>query len=405
MKVCAEYEDQITAFTAHRALLDKGAEPEDIEVRSPYPLSEHPIPPHRSKPMIMRNVVRVFWLLGLIGGFSFITWTQWEWGLTAKTGGQPLVAIPINSIIMYECGMITAIIVTTLMFFIETRRYRQLVPAIEEDMIVANGYIALVVSGNSANKAKEWLENTNARSIATYVLPLAFLALTMSGCSGTYIQTTRWDNMRQQAVIKPGEAPADAPPPQSLRMPTAAEQVVKPLQPMGWLYYGDQKEFDAQEAALKTMEDDLEAKIKAKQIKRKDANKQLRDARNKLKDIEPEILLYKGGVPAEVRDAKNPVTADEASVADGKALYELNCAQCHGVTGQGEGGVGEKWGGPTVVPHLGDGAKYGDTSAYPDSYFYHYLLVGKNSMPSFAYKVTSKEAWDIVNYLRQLQKQ
>ena len=73
MKVCAEYEEQVAAFTAHRSLLDNGADPEDIEIRSPYPLSEHPIPPHRSKPMIVRNVARVFWLLGLIGGFSFIT--------------------------------------------------------------------------------------------------------------------------------------------------------------------------------------------------------------------------------------------------------------------------------------------------------------------------------------------
>lgn len=406
MKVCAEYEDQIAAFTAHRALLDKGADPEDIEVRSPYPLSEHPIPPHRSKPMIMRNVVRVFWLLGLLTGFSFITFTQWEWGLTAKTSGQPLVAIPINAIIMYECGMITAIIVTTLMFFIETRRYRQLVPAIEEDMIVANGYIALVVSGSSANKAKEWLESTNARSIASYVLPLAFTAFFLSGCSGTYIGTTRWDNVRQQAVVKPGEAAADAPPPMSLRMPTAAEQEVKPLQPLGWMYYGNQKEFDAAEAGVKAREDELEEKVKKKEIAPKDASKirrQLREAKAEYEDLKPEILVYKSSVPTEVRDAKNPVSADEKSLARGKELYELNCAQCHGATGKGEGGVGAKWGGPDVVPHLGDAAKYGDTKAYSDGYLYHYIIVGKNNMPAFGYKLTARETWDIVNYLRNLQ--
>lgn len=403
MKVCAEYEDQVTAFTAQRALLDKGVDPEDIELRSPYPVSEHPIPPHRSKPMIMRNVVRVFWLLGLIGGFSFITFTQWEWGLTAKTSGQPLVAIPINAIIMYECGMITAIIVTTLMFFVETRRYRQLVPPIEEDMIVANGYLALVIGGDKAEKAKEWLEGTNARSIVSYVLPLALTTFLLSGCSGTYIQTTRWDNLRQQVVIKPGEAPADAPAPFSLRMPTAAEQEVKPLQPLGWMYYGDQKEFDAAESAFKALEDDLNAKVKAKEMKRKDVNKQLRAERKKLDELKPEILLYKSGVPTEVRNAPNPVPSNEASLKKGEELYKLNCAMCHGETGMGEGKVGEVWGGPEVVPHLGDGAKYGDTSAYPDGFFYHNITVGKNLMPSFGYKLTAKETWDIVNYLRKLQ--
>lgn len=394
MKVCAEYEEQIAAFTAHRALLDKGADPEDIELRSPYPLSEHPIPPHRSKPMIVRNVVRVFWLLGLIGGFSFITFTQWEWGLTAKTGGQPLVAIPINAIIMYECGMITAIIVTTLMFFIETRRYRQLVPALEEDMVVANGYIALVVSGESAKKAKDWLDGTNARSIVSYMLPLAFFSLFLSGCAT--------GNMRYQQVYKPGEVPADPPPAFSLRMPSVAEQEVKPLPPLGYMYYGDQTAYERGEAELKQLETDLGAKgdLKAAQIAR-----QVRQRRAELDldELKPEILQYKSAVPAEVRDAKNPVARDEASLARGEILYTLNCAQCHGVTGKGEGGVGEVWGGPAVVPHLGDSAKYGDESTYPDGFFYHNIIVGKNLMPSFGYKLTTREVWDIVNHLRKLQ--
>ena len=395
MKVCAEYEDQITAFTAHRAILDKGADPEDIELRSPYPLSEHPIPPHRSKPMIMRNVVRLMWLCGLLGGFSFLTFTQWEWGLTAKTGGQPLVAVPINAIPMYECGMITAIIVTTIMFFVETRRYRQLVPALEEDMPVANGYIALVVSGDSAKKAKEWLDGTNARSVVSFVLPLAITSFLMTGCAT--------GNLRYQQVIKPGEAPADMPAPTSLRMPTVAEQEVKPLQPLGWLYYGDQLAFERAEADFKRQEAELEEKVKNKQMKRKDVNKQLRKMRRDLDEYKPEILLYKSGVPSEIRDAKNPVPYDEASKKRGAELYALNCAQCHGVTGKGEGAVGAKWGGPEVVPHLGDAAKYGDESRYPDGFFYHNIIVGKNLMPSFGYKLTSREVWDIVNHIRELQ--
>jgi mono/diheme cytochrome c family protein len=403
MKVCAEYEDQIAAFTAHRSILDQGADPEDIELRSPYPLSEHPIPPHRSKPMIVRNVVRVFWLLGLIGGFAFITFTQWEWGLTAKTGGQPLVAIPINSIIMYECGMITAILVTTLMFFVETRRYRQLVPALEEDMVVANGYIALVVSGESAKKAKKWLEETNARSVVSYILPLAFTAFLLNGCSGTFIGTTRWDNLRQQSVYKPGEVPADLPPPYSLRMPTVAEQEVVPEQPLGWMYYGDPIEFERAEAEFKTLETEYEAKVKSNEMKRKDVNKILRDKRLELDELKPEILLYKSGVPTEVRDAKNPVAYDDASKKRGAELYKVNCSQCHGLTGNGEGGVGAKWGGPDVVPHIGDASKYGDTGRYPDGFFYHNIIVGKNLMPSFGYKLTTHEVWDIVNYVRELQ--
>lgn len=395
MKVCAEYEDQIAAFTAQRKILEEGVEPDDIEIRSPYPLSEHAVPPHRSKPMIMRNVVRLMWLCGLLGGFAFLTFTQWEWGLTAKTGGQPLVAIPINAIIMYECGMITAILVTTLMFFVETRRYRQLVPPLEEDMVVANGYIALIVAGDKAKKAKEWLEDTNARSVVTYMLPLIISAMMFSGCAT--------GNLRYQAVIKPGEAPADLPAPFSIRMPSLAEQEVKPPQPLGWMYYGDQVAFERAEADYKALETDLNEKVKSKEMKRKDVNKILREKRKGLDEVKPEMLLYKSGVPKETRDAPNPVAYDDASKARGKELYALNCAQCHGVTGKGEGGVGAKWGGPKVVPHLGDASLYGDESKYPDGFFYHNIVVGKNLMPSFGYKLTAKETWDIVNHIRELQ--
>ncbi len=170
--------------------------------------------------MVGRLVVRLGWLCGILCGFSFLTFTQLEWGLTAKTGGQPLVAVPINAIPMYECGMITAILINTLMFFIETRRYRQLVPALEEDMPVANGYIALVVSGEAATKAKEWLNDSGARSVVSYVLPLLFMGTMMSGCAT--------HNMRYQVSLKPLEVPADMPPERSVRMPSIAEQAVVP---------------------------------------------------------------------------------------------------------------------------------------------------------------------------------
>ena len=262
-------------------------------------------------------------------------------------------------------------------------------------MPVANGYIALVVSGDSAKKAKEWLDGTNARSVVSFVLPLAITSFLMTGCAT--------GNLRYQQVIKPGEAAADMPAPTSLRMPTVAEQEVKPLQPLGWLYYGDQLAFERAEADFKRQEAELEEKVKNKQMKRKDVNKQLRKMRRDLDEYKPEILLYKSGVPSEIRDAKNPVAFDEESKKRGAELYALNCAQCHGATGKGEGAVGAKWGGPDIVPNLGDAAKYGDESRYPDGFFYHNIIVGKNLMPSFGYKLTSREVWDIVNHVRVLQ--
>ncbi len=395
MKVCAEFEEQVSAFNAHKGLIDKGADPEDIELRSPYPLSERPIPAHRSKPMVMRNVVRIMWLVGLIGGFSFLTYTQLEWGLTAKTGGQPLVAIPINSIIMYECGMITAILVTTLMFFVETRRYRQLVPPIEEDMPVAIGYIALVVSGESAKKAKEWLEDSGARNIVTYMLPLMCLGLLSSGCAT--------GNMRYQQTIKPLERAADLPAPQSVAMPNRAQQEVIPPQPYGWLTLGDQKAFDIADKQLSDKTKAIDEAVKAGTKQRKDANKEARALKKEYKSlfevIEPEISSRKSNaVPAELKDFKSPVEANQASLDNGKILYDRNCAQCHGATGGGDGKVGEVW--APAPPAIGS-AEYADK--YSDGGFYHFIMTGKNNMPAFGYKMTTKEIFDVVNYLRKLQ--
>jgi mono/diheme cytochrome c family protein len=344
--------------------------------------------------MVGRLVVRLGWLCGIIGGFSFLTFTQLEWGLTAKTGGQPLVAVPINAIPMYECGMITAILINTLMFFIETRRYRQLVPPLEEDMPVANGYIALVVSGEAATKAKEWLNESGARSVVSYVLPLLFMGTMMSGCAT--------HNMRYQAVLKPGEVAADLPPDRSVRMPTPAEQAVVPPQPYGWLYGGDQI---AYERAKLTLDNTIKAgdeAVKAGTKTRGEVNREAREARAAFaasaEDITPELLLLKTNtVPAELRDFKNPVPRDEASVARGEELYTNNCTQCHGAAGLGDGGVASGLG---VQP-----AKIGSPEyrTRGDGDLYHFIMTGKNLMPSFGYKLNTHEIMDILNYLRKLQ--
>lgn len=395
MKVCAEYEDQLSAFKAHRALLDKGANPEEIEIRSPYPLSEHAVPPCRSKPMVARNIVRLMWLCGIICGFSFLTFTQLEWGLTAKTSGQPLVAVPINAIPMYECGMITAILINTLMFFIETRRYRQLVPPLEEDMPVAIGYIVLVVSGEAATKAKEWLSESGARSVVSYALPLLFFGTMMSGCAT--------NNLRYQAAVKPLEVAADLPPERSIRMPSVAEAKVVPPQPYGWLYRGDQIAYDRAKEQLDARKKEIDEAVKAKTMKRSEANREQRNVQTEFdrtaEEVKPELwaLKEKAGVPSELANLKSPVADDAASRARGKKLYTINCQQCHGEKGDGKGGVAEPLG---VKP-----ATIGDPSyaSRSDGYLYHYIMIGKNQMPTFGYRLNTQEVFDIINHLRELQ--
>src|SRR5438477_11480064 len=157
MKICAEFLEEDAAIEGHQALLDGGISPDAIDVRSAYPLPDSILPPHRSHPMHLRNWVRILWVIGAMSGFSFLTYTQLIWPL--HTSGHPLVSLPINFIITYECGMITGLIMTLVFLFIETRRYRDLNPAQEEDLPVERGNIAIVVEGSALDKAMEILKS------------------------------------------------------------------------------------------------------------------------------------------------------------------------------------------------------------------------------------------------------
>ncbi len=388
MKVCADFLDQVDALNAHKELVDQGVEPKDIEIRSPYPLAEAPIPPHNTRPMIMRNVVRFMWLCGIIFGFSFLTYTQLEWGIVAKTGGQPLVAIPINAIIMYECGMVTAIWVTTFMFFIETRRYRQLVPALEEDLPVAEGYCALVVGGSSADKAKGILDGVQgARKVVTYLIPMLMM-FWLTGCQAPSF------NMRQQDTIKVTETAGVEMPPHSLRMPTAEEAKVMPPQPFGFLEAGNEAlvaEYDARIAQLKN-DDSLDPK---------EARKKSRVIAKERDLYKSELALLKSDQVAafkELEGLKNPLPATDAVITRGKELFEVNCSSCHGKAADGQGAMAD-----IVAPAPPAIGTKPYATQLNDGQFYYYIMVGKGNMPPFAYKMTTEEIFSVIHFLRASQ--
>jgi mono/diheme cytochrome c family protein len=96
----------------------------------------------------------------------------------------------------------------------------------------------------------------------------------------------------------------------------------------------------------------------------------------------------------------------EASVKRGRAVYERsNCAQCHGLTGLGDGPsaheLKDDWGNPIVPYDLTQGhIKCGDTG--PD--IYRVFITGLNGtpMPSFTDSISPEESWDLVHYIQSL---
>ena len=102
-----------------------------------------------------------------------------------------------------------------------------------------------------------------------------------------------------------------------------------------------------------------------------------------------------------MRKFENPVEATAASIAEGKKNYGIYCGICHGGNMQGKG-------------YLVTGTTYAQAPANlmddrflygaSDAWLYHVIQYGKNSMGSYAFALSKEQRWDIINYIRSMQK-
>ena len=100
--------------------------------------------------------------------------------------------------------------------------------------------------------------------------------------------------------------------------------------------------------------------------------------------------------PARAARKKNPIPADEKSIAAGKVLYEHECLACHGKSGKGDGPSAkdlERSPGDLSSPHV---------AAQSDGELFWKITEGRKPMPSFEKKFSDDERWQIVNYIRTL---
>lgn len=101
----------------------------------------------------------------------------------------------------------------------------------------------------------------------------------------------------------------------------------------------------------------------------------------------------------EAAKQQNPVPADAASIAAGQQVYEKNCANCHGKTGAGDGMMGAELN--PKPSDLTDGQwKHGST----DGEIFTVIKNGVKGtgMKAFNSKLTTRQIWDVVNYVRSI---
>jgi mono/diheme cytochrome c family protein len=92
-----------------------------------------------------------------------------------------------------------------------------------------------------------------------------------------------------------------------------------------------------------------------------------------------------------------------AFVARGKERYDIYCAPCHSVSGDGKGMVSRRAGAlgasGLVAPSFHDDR----LRHIPDGQLYATIRNGLRNMPAYAHNIPSDDRWAIVEYIRALQ--
>jgi mono/diheme cytochrome c family protein len=110
--------------------------------------------------------------------------------------------------------------------------------------------------------------------------------------------------------------------------------------------------------------------------------------------------------PKTIEEAEKVLTMPPRLAADpditekGKALFNTFCIPCHGADAKGHGSIiSAGFPQPPDITHP-------TYAARGDGFFFYRITFGSASgvMPSYGYAISVHERWQIVNYLRTLQK-
>jgi mono/diheme cytochrome c family protein len=102
--------------------------------------------------------------------------------------------------------------------------------------------------------------------------------------------------------------------------------------------------------------------------------------------------------PAASAAKKNPIASTSESIAAGQKIYSKTCAMCHGKSGDADG--------PAVIELNIHPAKLSDPKlgTESDGALFWKITTGKKPMPAYGKRISETDRWNLVNYIRTLQK-
>ena len=104
-------------------------------------------------------------------------------------------------------------------------------------------------------------------------------------------------------------------------------------------------------------------------------------------------------IPPEEAKKENPVKASDSSIADGKRIYKIDCAMCHGEQGDGKTELAA-----SMELNLRDLREPARMKEYTDGALAFLILKGKGKMPGEEGRLKGNQVWNVVNYLRSVVK-
>jgi mono/diheme cytochrome c family protein len=102
-------------------------------------------------------------------------------------------------------------------------------------------------------------------------------------------------------------------------------------------------------------------------------------------------------VPEAAKKMKNPVPRSDATIAAGKALFEVHCTSCHGDTGKGDG--------PDAMMYTPEPADLTDAhmmGMMTDGEIFYKISEGRKPMPTFKKELSEEQRWQLVHFVRTL---
>ena len=104
-------------------------------------------------------------------------------------------------------------------------------------------------------------------------------------------------------------------------------------------------------------------------------------------------------IPVEAAKQPNPVAPTPESLERAKKWWALDCAMCHGNTGDGKGATARDM--KLQIPDFAAVATLKDRS---DGAIFYIIKNGHQEMPPEGERLKKDQYWDLVNYIRSLAK-